>query len=119
MCYRLGLISAEVTRALHLIRKIRNSFAHEVSGCKLDSGAHRDRIRELAAPFISTRGFRLIEEGFFKDKSVSTAEFFIILAMMVIRLEGLFERLSPLTDEDALEMSPPPYNERLEESDEA
>ena len=119
MCYRLGLLSAEVTRALHLIRKIRNSFAHEVSGCKLDSGAHRDRVRELAAPFIKTRGYRMIEERYFKDKSGSAAEFYIILAMIAIRLDGLFETQTPLTDDEAIEMNPPPYNERLDDSDEA
>jgi hypothetical protein len=47
-CHRLGLINDEFCRVLHLIRKIRNSFAHELGGISLDSGAHGDRIRELA-----------------------------------------------------------------------
>lgn len=50
--FRLGLIDAEFCRALHLVRKIRNSFAHEVPGVSLESGSHRGRIKELVAPFV-------------------------------------------------------------------
>ncbi|MDP3830347.1 MAG: hypothetical protein Q8Q47_03695, partial [Ignavibacteriaceae bacterium] len=37
ICYRLGIIDTQFARTLHLIRKIRNSFAHEISGCNLDT----------------------------------------------------------------------------------
>lgn len=46
-CYRLGLIDTKMCRALHLLRKIRNSFAHEAGATSLSLGAHRDRVREL------------------------------------------------------------------------
>lgn len=45
LCYRMGLIDSAIARTLHLIIKIRNNFAHEVTGCKLDSGSHRDRVK--------------------------------------------------------------------------
>lgn len=48
--YQLGLIDEELTRALHLLRRIRNEFAHSVAGCELDSSPHRDRVRELVNP---------------------------------------------------------------------
>jgi hypothetical protein len=51
IAYRLGLIDSAFARALHLIRKIRNDFAHESSGATLSSGAHADRVRELALPW--------------------------------------------------------------------
>jgi hypothetical protein len=57
ICYRLGLIDAELTRSLHLIRRIRNIFAHEASGSSLDSGSHRGRIRGLRTPFLKFKGF--------------------------------------------------------------
>src|SRR4051812_37773609 len=44
--HRLGLVDAEVTRCLHIFRRIRNDFAHEVTGCSLTTAPHRDRIRE-------------------------------------------------------------------------
>ncbi len=51
IAYRLNLIDGTFARALHLIRKIRNNFAHELSGASLSSGAHADRVRELALPW--------------------------------------------------------------------
>src|SRR5919205_315616 len=114
ICYRLGLIDAEFTRALHLIRKIRNAFAHEVSGCRLDSGAHRDRARELAAPFINTRGYKLIQEAYFEDKVGPSAEFFIILASAVISLDDVFKEITPLNAKEATMLYTSPWNEHAE-----
>jgi hypothetical protein len=51
IAYRLNLIDSAFARALHLIRRIRNNFAHELSGASLSSGAHSDRVRELALPW--------------------------------------------------------------------
>lgn len=45
--YRLGLISGKFARDLHLIRKIRNSFAHDIYGCNFENGSVRSRISEL------------------------------------------------------------------------
>lgn len=53
MSYRLGLIDSHLARSLHLIRKIRNAFAHEVEGCKLESGSHKERVKQLIAPLES------------------------------------------------------------------
>jgi hypothetical protein len=109
MVHRLGLINPDFARALHLIRKIRNSFAHEVSGCKLDSGPQSDRIRELVAPFIQTEAFKYIKRTYFKDKAGTAANFHTLLVLASVRLEGIFERLSPLTDETATELCPKGY----------
>lgn len=51
IAFRLGLIDGAFVRALHLVRKIRNDFAHESSSASLASGAHSDRVRELALPW--------------------------------------------------------------------
>jgi hypothetical protein len=47
LAHRLGLISARWCRDLHLIRKIRNAFAHNVSGCTFDDSSVRSRVLEL------------------------------------------------------------------------
>jgi hypothetical protein len=36
--FRLGLISAKLSRDIHMIRKIRNSFAHDIYGCNFENG---------------------------------------------------------------------------------
>ncbi|MCH7574714.1 MAG: hypothetical protein IIA59_06265 [Candidatus Marinimicrobia bacterium] len=46
--YRLGLISSRLARDLHLIRKIRNQFAHNIEGCSFEVPRKQDRIRDLA-----------------------------------------------------------------------
>jgi hypothetical protein len=48
LSYRLGLISVRFGRDLHLIRKIRNEFAHNIHGCTFETSAVRSRILELA-----------------------------------------------------------------------
>lgn len=48
MAYRLGLISVKFTRDLHLIRKIRNEFAHNIHGCSFDDARVSSRIVELS-----------------------------------------------------------------------
>ena len=51
VAYRLSLVDEAFARALHLVRRIRNDFAHESSGARIDSGAHAARVRELALPW--------------------------------------------------------------------
>jgi hypothetical protein len=47
MCHRLGLISARLCRDLHIIRRIRNEFAHNITGCTFETPGVRNRIVEL------------------------------------------------------------------------
>ncbi len=47
MCHRLGLISARFARDLHLIRKIRNKFAHNVLRCNFDDCSVKSLVDEL------------------------------------------------------------------------
>ncbi len=44
---RMGLINSGVSQSLHLIRKIRNGFAHDISHCSFNSENIRSRVREL------------------------------------------------------------------------
>ncbi|HSS79504.1 MAG TPA: DUF4145 domain-containing protein [Thermoanaerobaculia bacterium] len=47
LAFRIGLLSSRVARDLHLVRKIRNSFAHNVTGCNFDDAIVRNRATEL------------------------------------------------------------------------
>src|SRR5215213_7884431 len=47
MADRLGIIDADVKRALDLVRKIRNDFAHSLESASLSDSPHRDRLNEL------------------------------------------------------------------------
>lgn len=47
LAHRLGLISSRFARNLHLVRKIRNDFAHNISGASFEDASVRSRILEL------------------------------------------------------------------------
>lgn len=99
---RLGLIDAEFTRSLQFVRKIRNSFAHEVSGCTLDSGAHRDRVKELVAQLKYKNAFVSIRTSKFEDKDAPSTNFRTALAFLVARLEVLLNHIEPVSTSKAI-----------------
>ena len=118
ICYRLGLIDAEFARALHLVRKIRNSFAHEVSSVSLDSGSHRDRIRELIAPFVSNWAFIMVlEKGFEGEQSPGTF-FRAVIAILSLRLDGAVERIKRISHIEEPESMLPPERDKIEDETE-
>jgi len=45
--YRFGLITATFAKSLHIVRKIRNTFAHDVARCKFTSHAVSNRVNAL------------------------------------------------------------------------
>ena len=94
--YRLGLIDASFARALHLVRRIRNGFAHEVTGCDLASGAHRNRVRELIAPLEEYDVFEGIQKHYFATTKRPSADFRTALAILVGRLEAICISTEPL-----------------------
>jgi len=47
IAYRLGIIDDDVERALQLVRRIRNDFAHSLETATLSEGKQRDRLNEL------------------------------------------------------------------------
>lgn len=47
VAYAVGLISLPVASDLHLVRRIRNDFAHELMGLSFNTPAIADRVREL------------------------------------------------------------------------
>ena len=96
MLYRLGLIDATFARSLHLVRRIRNDFAHEVTGCDLASGTHRNRVRELIAPFEDYEGVEEIQKRFFATSKGSSADFRTALAILTGRLEAICIHIEPL-----------------------
>ncbi|MFC1884765.1 hypothetical protein ACFL2O_08335 [Thermodesulfobacteriota bacterium] len=96
VCYRLCLIDAYYTRALHMIRKIRNAFAHEIDGCSLQAGSHRDRIRDLEAPLVRYEEYCSFKKQYFDNKSGPSVSFRSVLAIMVGRLQILADHVTAI-----------------------
>lgn len=93
--HRLGLIDDTFCKSLHLIRKIRNSFAHEISGISLDSGSHRDRIKELIQPLSKNDAFEYLHETYFGEEKTPGTQFRTVIALASLRIEGAIEACSP------------------------
>lgn len=106
MTYRLGLIDNSFSHSLHLIRKIRNSFAHEVEGCTLDSGAHQDRVRELIAPVENLESFKKFCDLFKKGNkfTLTSTQFRTLVSLMCLDLENLYLDCNILSGKDALDL---------------
>lgn len=104
--YRLGLIDADFARALHLIRRIRNNFAHEISSASLDSGAHRDRIRELVAPLAQNWALSYMIETYFDGVQSAGAQFRAAIGIMCFRLDGAIEEAKKTSSQDAWSLVP-------------
>lgn len=88
MTYRLGLISVQFSRDLHLIRKIRNEFAHNVYNGKLDDGSVKNLLTTLvhSSDIIkNSPDARSTHEG------GSRGDFLMIASLMLYHLNCLIE----------------------------
>jgi DNA-binding MltR family transcriptional regulator len=101
MCFRLGLIDSEFSKSIHLTRRIRNSFAHEVYGAKLDEGAHKDRVRSLAAPFKDHEHYRFLRTSYFTNVDEQRAVFSSVLGLMIVGLDVAVYGVQPVSNENA------------------
>lgn len=116
LVFRLGLIDIYLVRVLHLIRKIRNSFAHEVGGCTLASGAHKDRVRELVAIFQSYEEFESLKNNISKNWSSDgpSRDFRVVLAIVSVRLERVFANTEQLNQNFCTSLIPIAWHKEKE-----
>lgn len=94
--FRFGIIDNEFSRALTLFRRLRNSFAHEVSGSTFDEGGHKDRICELARPFTEFEDYEGFRVLFAQGKTGTATHFYAAAAILITHLEGVLHVLTPI-----------------------
>jgi hypothetical protein len=114
--YRLGLIDGDFARALHIFRRLRNMFAHETAGTSLDHGPSRDRIRELVAPVAQFGAFLGMREKFFKEKSGTAADLFLVSALLVAGLEVACDSVARVSSSKASGLVPPAWKATEEDT---
>ena len=111
IAYRLGLIDKQFASLLHLIRRIRNEFAHEAVGAELGAGSHRDRVKTLAGPFVKYAELEEFVSLSHSGASEASKYFRAVLAVLVVRLEGAIERSVAVDETDACRPIPPAWKE--------
>jgi hypothetical protein len=92
MSYRIGLISVKFTRDLHLVRKIRNDFAHNIHGCSFEDVKVRARVTELCNShgIISRSPNRFKEPLSMRDQFLESASWMIFfLDKHSLRMESI------------------------------
>lgn len=80
--HRIGLISAKFNRDLHMIRKIRNQFAHNVFGCDFKDGSVKQRIDLINKSFNDKEYFFNKKE--FKEYQKSHKGLFLAITMLML-----------------------------------
>jgi len=106
ICHRLGLITADFAKALHAVRRIRNAFAHELSGCSLDSGPQADRLKSLLLPLKPLPFYEEFRTHFFGKQKGPSVDFKACLAIMVGRLEFRLASTLQVSDDAAYQFIP-------------
>ncbi len=95
ICFRLGLIDQHFAKLLHILRRLRNAFAHEISQCTLATGAARDRVLALAEPFAKSDLYQYLLEATAKaigrpidDAGVIFRSVLAIYYLHIVKLHG-------------------------------
>lgn len=90
MAYRLGLLDADFKRALELVRRLRNNFAHAVAVESLKENAHANRVTELSKLIAKGNKKTLVElEHVFRVGARAEKETSSYLACIMILLMKL------------------------------
>ena len=110
LAYRLGLIDSSFCRSIHLARKIRNSFAHEVYGASLNNGSHKDRVKSLVSLIKAHEWFSMIKTNYFDGADDSRSDFSAAMGLMIVRLEGFLHHMKPLSPENTRSIAPEKHN---------
>jgi hypothetical protein len=110
LTYRLGLIDSSFCRSIHLSRRIRNNFAHEVYGASLSSGSHKDRVKSLVSLIKDHEWFSIIKNNYFDGADDPRSDFSAALGLMIVRLEGLLHHMESVSLENERSLVPTKYN---------
>jgi len=97
MAFRLGLISPQFARDLHIVRRIRNDFAHNISGCTFEDASVRDRVLALSRSIGTTSCH---ESWLERVGATPKGHFELILSWMLWKLRSLISRTSAIPAAD-------------------
>jgi hypothetical protein len=99
---RLGLIEASVERALNVLRKLRNAFAHSAESASLGDPAHSSRLAEVYAdartnPLWSPLEMVLAAQPPSAHGQLEPAlrDYILLITILVAFLEATAQQLTP------------------------
>lgn len=92
MAYRTGMISVKLARDLHLVRRIRNDFAHNIHGASFEDTRVKQRIAELD----NSNGIFSRSPEAAKVRSTARSHFLEAVSWMIYHLETLASEVTAL-----------------------
>jgi|ERR1017187_10983363 DNA-binding MltR family transcriptional regulator len=107
LAFRLGLIDEYFAKALHLLRKMRNEFAHAAISGSLNDSPHKERVEQLCSLFPKSMQHNELEQKVMSEKDFPS----LVRLLIYIILERLADikpatisnsataKLSPLGDD--------------------
>lgn len=101
LCYRVGLIDKSFADALHIVRKIRNDFAHKVTA-RLTDSPYRDRMRNLVNIVGESQLFSDVKDVYGLTENHLKSEYFVAIIVLAIQLEAKVNLTIALTPEKPL-----------------
>ncbi|MBN2095230.1 MAG: hypothetical protein JW727_04225 [Candidatus Aenigmarchaeota archaeon] len=93
LSFRLGLISHQFCRDLHIIRKIRNDFAHDIHNCSFENSRVKSRVGELVVSSCIIKQSPEIRKGFPEG---NRGDFLMLASWMLYFINRSAQKLSPL-----------------------
>jgi hypothetical protein len=99
---RLGLIDGSVERALNVLRKLRNAFAHSAESASLGDAGHLSRLEEVYAEARSNPLWAPLETVLAAQPSSTHGgleralrDYILLIAILVAFLEATAQQLRP------------------------
>lgn len=92
IAYRLGLISQKFASNLHLIRKIRNEFAHNVHGSSLGDGKVKNLLTRLVCSSDIVKNDKLYRESAYPPGP--RGEFLAVATISLFYINQQIEKIS-------------------------
>jgi len=94
MCFRIGILDKDFTQVLHIIRKIRNNYAHNTE-IRLDKPPTRDSVNELVKRIKDSQLYRDVKQVYFSGSDDFSTEFRVVITVIAIRLEIIANSVNP------------------------
>ena len=93
LAHRIGLISTKLCRDLHMVRGIRNEFAHNVTGCDFNNQSISDRIAELKRSMVISKGFPVARQNLPKGPR---GDFQWLISFILLDLKNSTDKVTSL-----------------------
>ena len=93
LAYQMGLIDKHLFSQLNMLRKIRNDFSHQVTGCKLNEPPHMNRFSDLKKSVSNNKSYKRMPKTF-PNAVVEEPEYVLEMKCIIVYLSSTLSMLT-------------------------